>query len=83
MTQLKYKFTYDTLFKMLFVKHQNLLKRLVAAILGITVDSISEFTITNPDIPPDSLGEKFCHVDINMVVNGQRVVFYKMEMQQI
>jgi len=73
MTELNYRFTYDTLFKMLFVKFPYLLKRLVAAILGITADSISEFIITNPDIPPEGLGDKFCRLDINMVVDGQRV----------
>ena len=64
MTELKYKFTYDMLFKLLFVKYPDLLERLVAAILGITVDSITEFTITNPDIPPEALGDKFCKLDI-------------------
>jgi predicted transposase/invertase (TIGR01784 family) len=73
MTELKYKFTYDTLFKLLFVKFPDLLKRLVTAILGIAADSITDFTITNPEIPPESLGDKFCRLDINMAVNGQRV----------
>ena len=71
--KLEYTFTYDTLFKMLFVKFPELLKRLVAAILGIPVDSITEFRIVNPEIPPESLGDKFCRLDINMVVDGQRV----------
>jgi predicted transposase/invertase (TIGR01784 family) len=73
MTELKYKFTHDTLFKLLFVKRPDLLKRLVAAALGITVDSITEFRITNPEIPPDMLGDKFCRLDINMIVDGIRV----------
>ena len=73
LTELKYKFTYDTLLKMLFVKFPGLLKRLVAAVLGIAVDSISEFMITNPDIPPEAIGDKFCHLDITMAVNGQLV----------
>jgi len=72
-TKLNYTSTYDTLFKMLFVKFPDLLKRLVAAILGIPVESIAEFRITNPDIPPDSLGDKFCRLDINMIVDSQRV----------
>ena len=71
MTKLKYKFTYDTLFKLLFVKYPDLLKRLVAVILGIKVKQISEFRITNPEIPPEAIGNKFCKLDINMVVNGQ------------
>ena len=73
MTELKYKFTYDTLFKLLFVKYPDLLKRLVAAILRITVESITEFNITNIEIPPEAIGDKFCRLDINMIVNGQRV----------
>jgi len=71
-TELKYKFTYDTLFKLLFVKYPDLLKRLVAAVLGITVDSMAEFIIKNPDIPPEAIGDKFCKLDISMVINGQR-----------
>jgi len=71
--ELKYKLTYDTLFKMMFVRFPNLLKRLVAAILRIPVDSITEFTITNPEIPPAEIGKKFCRLDISMTVNGQRV----------
>ncbi len=34
MGKLRYTFKTDTLFKMLFVKHQDLLKKLVAALLG-------------------------------------------------
>jgi predicted transposase/invertase (TIGR01784 family) len=73
MTKLEYTFTNDILFKMLFVQHPNLLKRLVAELLGISVDSIGQFEIANPEIPPESLGDKFCRLDINMTVNGQRV----------
>ena len=73
MTELKYKFTNDTLFKMLFVKYPHLLKKLVAVLLGISVDSIGSFQIRNPEIPPESLGDKFCRLDINMEVDGQRV----------
>ncbi|MDR1088297.1 MAG: Rpn family recombination-promoting nuclease/putative transposase [Coriobacteriales bacterium] len=73
MTELKYKFTYDTLFKLLFVNFPDLLKRLVAAVLTIEAASITEFEIVNPEIPPESLGDKFCRLDINMLVNGQRV----------
>jgi len=73
MSKLKYKLTNDTLFKLLFVKYQDLLKRLVAALLGVRVENITEFFITNSDMPPEALGEKFCRLDINMIVNGQRI----------
>ena len=73
MTKLKYTFKNDTLFKMLFVKHPLLLKKLVAELLKIPFDSIEKFEIANPEMPPESLGDKFCRLDINMVVDGQRV----------
>jgi predicted transposase/invertase (TIGR01784 family) len=72
-TKLAYSFRNDTLFKMLFVMYPALLKRLVAEILGIRVESIEEFVITNPEIQPESLGDKFCRLDINMTVDKQRV----------
>ena len=73
MTKLVYTFKTDTLFKMLFVKHTDLLKQLVSELLAIQLESIGEFHITNPEMPPESLGDKFCRLDINMMVNGQRV----------
>ena len=73
MTELKYKFTNDVLFKWLFVHNPDLLKRLIAEMLGIGLGSISEFDITNPEIPPEAIGEKLCRLDISMVVDGQRV----------
>ncbi len=73
MTKLKYTFKNDTLFKMLFVKYQDLLKRLVAELLGIQLESIKDFVVANPEMPPEVIGDKFCHLDINMTVDGQRV----------
>ena len=73
MTKLEYTFKTDTLFKTLFVQHPDLLKHLVSTLLDIPLNSIGQFVITNPDIPPDAKGEKFCRLDINMAVNGQRV----------
>jgi len=73
MTKLKYTFKTDILFKMLFVKHPDLLKHLVSQLLAIKLESIGEFIIRNPEKPPVNLGGKFCRLDINMTVDGQRV----------
>ncbi|GHV44481.1 transposase [Synergistales bacterium] len=73
MAKLEYTFKNDTLFKMLFVKYPYLLKRLVSELLDIAFESIGQFVITNPEMPPESLGDKFCRLDINMTVDGQRV----------
>ena len=73
MTELVYKFTNDALFKMIFCQYPDLLKRLVAMMLGIRQSSIREFVITNPDMEPEVMGDKFCRLDINMLVDGQRI----------
>jgi len=58
---------------MLFVKYPDLLKQLVSELLKIPLKSIEDFKITNPEMPPESLGDKFCRLDINMIVDKQRV----------
>ena len=73
MIKLRYTFKSDILFKMVFVKYPELLKNLVAAMLGILVESITDFEIMNPEMTPESIEKKFCRLDINMRVNGQRV----------
>jgi len=73
MTKLKYTLKNDALFKMLFVKYPDLLKQLVCELIGIKLESIGDFSITNEGIPPESIGDKFCRLDINMTVDGQRV----------
>jgi len=66
-------FKTDTLFKILFTKYQDLLRRLITELLGIKYDDIEQFIIINPDISPEELGKKFCRLDINMIVNGQNI----------
>ena len=73
MTKLEYTFKNDTLFKKLFVDYPDLLKHLAATLLGIRYESIEQFVITNPDMPPEAIGDKFCRLDINMTVDGWRV----------
>ena len=72
-TKLKYTFKSDVLFKLLFVKYPHLLKRLVAVLLGIPIESIEHFETINTEIPPEEIGKKFCRLDINMIIDGKRV----------
>jgi len=73
MAKLEHTFKTDILFKLLFVKYPELLRRLVARLLGIPLASIRQFEIRNPEMPPESIGKKFCRLDIHMTVNGQQV----------
>ena len=73
MRKLRYTFKTDILFKLLFTRNRDLLKKLVAALLGIRVESIQQFDVRNGEMLPEVLGDKFCRLDINMIVNGQQV----------
>jgi predicted transposase/invertase (TIGR01784 family) len=73
MTKLKYTFKNDTLFKMLFVKYPDLLKKLVSDLLSIQYNDIEQFEITNPEMPPEELGKKYCKLDITMIVDGRHI----------
>ena len=71
MKELEHKLNEDLLFKMLFVKYPELLKNLVSVVLGISMNDIKDFVIINPEIPPETVGDKFCVLDINLTVNNQ------------
>ena len=73
MTKLKHTFKTDTLFKILFTKHQHLLKKLVSHLLAIPIDSITTFRLLNSEMPPNEVDKKFCRLDIRMTVNEQQV----------
>ena len=73
MTKLEYTFKTDTLFKILFVQYPDLLKDLVCELLQIKKESVTQLIVTNPEMPAEAMGEKFCRLDINMIVDGQNV----------
>ena len=73
MTKLKHTFKTDILFKLLFTKNPDLLKHLVAQLLGIKFESIVHFEIKNTEMPPEILDKKFSRLDIVMMVDGQQV----------
>jgi len=73
MKKLEHSLTNDILFKMYFVKHPDLLKILIAEFLGIPYNEITQFQITNTEMTPEYVGDKFCKLDISMIVNGKRV----------
>jgi len=72
-TKLIYTFKSDVLFKMLFVRYPKLLKRLVAVLLNIPIESITNFQTINTEMPPEEIGKKFCRLDINMLVDGKKI----------
>ncbi|MCL2185790.1 MAG: Rpn family recombination-promoting nuclease/putative transposase [Treponema sp.] len=73
MKKLDYTFKNDTLFKILFVQYPDLLKDLVCELLQISKNSITQFEITNPEMPSEAVGDKFCRLDIIMIVDGKNI----------
>ena len=73
MKTLQYTFMTDTLFKKLFMDHRDLLQKLVAVLMGIPYESITHFHVQSGELSPATIMDKFCRLDINMVVNGQLV----------
>lgn len=73
MAKLAYTLKNDILFKMLFVRHPEMLRRLVSLVLDVPLENIQEFLITNTEIPPEVVGSKFCRLDINMVVGERHI----------
>jgi predicted transposase/invertase (TIGR01784 family) len=73
MAELIYELTRDTVFKVLFVKYPELLKTLVSKVLGIDINDMTEFEVTNSEIAPANVKTKFCRLDVKMKVNGQTV----------
>ena len=72
-SKLKYTFKTDTMFRMLFTRNPELLRRLVSALLGIGFESIESFEVVGADLAPDRMEDKFCRLDINMRVDGRQV----------
>ena len=73
MKKLKYYPKNDALFKIMFTNHVDLLKKLVAELLGIEYNSINVFNIIDSEISPNLAGEKFCRFDINLQVNNEQI----------
>ena len=52
-----YAMTRDTVFKLMFVNHPQLLKNLIAEFLNLKLEDITEFYITNPELYPEEIGK--------------------------
>ena len=72
-TQLLYTWKSYVLFKMIFVKYPDLLKRLVCVLLGISYSSVEKFELIDTEIPPEEVGKKFCRLDVNMTIDGKLI----------
>ena len=65
----------DIIFKKLFAdaKNEDILRAFISDILDIPYDSIKTIDITNPELMPESIDEKFSRMDVKLTVNDKLV----------
>ncbi|MCH5193630.1 MAG: Rpn family recombination-promoting nuclease/putative transposase [Oscillospiraceae bacterium] len=68
----------DIVFKKLFSENIDILTEFLSDILDIPIEKIKDITVLNPDILPESVGEKSYRLDLLVNVDGK---FINIEMQ--
>jgi len=63
----------DIIFKKIFTENEDMLHEFVAGMLDIPASSISGISINNPELPPESLSEKFSRLDLSLTVDNRLV----------
>ncbi|MBQ8568379.1 MAG: Rpn family recombination-promoting nuclease/putative transposase [Oscillospiraceae bacterium] len=63
----------DVIFKTLFTQNQDLLYSFISSMLDIPLESISEITVTNPELTPETISGKFSRLDLSMKVDDRLV----------
>ena len=63
----------DVVFKKFFIENKDLLREFLADILEIPVNDIEEIIITNPEMLPENLENKFSRLDLNLKLKSKLV----------
>lgn len=61
----------DIIFKKIFTDNKDMLHFFVADMLDVPQESISDIIITNPELPPETLSEKYSRLDLSLEVNNK------------
>ena len=59
----------DIIFKKIFTDNKEMLHSFVADMLDVPQESISDIIITNPELPPETLSDKYSRLDLSLEVN--------------
>ena len=78
---IEFKMTNDYLFRILLQRDEKTLRALVANVLQIGEEAITDIEIINPIEVGDSIDEKEYHLDVNVVINANRII--NLEMQAV
>lgn len=63
----------DVIFKKIFTENEDMLHDFVASMLDIPSEKITEITITNPEMPPETISGKFSRLDLSLRVDDRLV----------
>ena len=63
----------DVVFKKLFIENKDLLREFLADILEIPIDDIEEIIITNSEMTPENIENKFSRLDLNLKLKARLV----------
>ena len=76
---IEFRMTNDYLFRILLQRDERTLKALLADVLQISIDAITDIEVTNPIEVGDSIDEKEFHLDVNVVINQNRLINLEMQ----
>ncbi|MCM1226658.1 MAG: Rpn family recombination-promoting nuclease/putative transposase [Clostridium sp.] len=68
----------DVVFKVLFSRNKELLREFLNDVLDISIESVDDIDVLNPELPPESIDGKFSRLDIN-VRNSEENVNIEMQ----
>ncbi len=63
----------DVVFKVLFSRNKELLREFLNDILDISIESVDDIDVLNPEFPPESIDGKFSRLDINVRTSDENV----------
>lgn len=63
----------DVVFKVLFSRNKELLRVFLNDVLDISVESVNDIEVLNPELPPESIDGKFSRLDVNVRTSGKNV----------
>ncbi len=63
----------DVVFKVLFSRNKELLREFLNDVLNISIESVNDIDVLNPELPPKSIDGKFSRLDVNVRTLGENV----------
>ena len=80
--KLDYGLTNDYMFHVVMQKNEKVLRGLVGSLLGLPQDEIVSVELKNPIIPGEAIKDKDSILDLNILLNNQRIINIEMQVAE-